>query len=79
MSKSNQSDPVRAPHADAAAGQDPHDSAQHPRDAAVQRQIQADTEVHHQQAERLKATEAPAIDKRTVEQIAEDAEQRAKS
>jgi hypothetical protein len=44
----------------------------------VQRQIHADTEVNRQQAERLKGTQPPEIDKQTVEQIAEDAEQRAK-
>ena len=71
MTNQDQSDTVRRSQPDAAAVQDP-------RDAAVQRQIHADTEVHRQQAERLKATETPEIDKQTVEQIAEDAEQRAK-
>jgi hypothetical protein len=70
MVNQDQSDSVRRPQPDAAA-QDPHD-------AAVQRQIHADTEVNRQQADRLKATQPPGIDDKTVEQIAEDAEQRAK-
>lgn len=70
MTNEDQSDNVRRPQPDAAA-QDPHD-------AAVQRQIHADTEVHRQQAERLKATQPSEIDEKTVQQIAEDAEQRAK-
>jgi hypothetical protein len=70
MANQDQSDSVRVPQPDAAA-QDPHD-------AAVQRQIHADTEVNRQQAERLKATQPPEIDDKTVKQIAEDAEQRAK-
>jgi hypothetical protein len=56
----------------------PNAAAQDPHDAAVQRQIHADTEVNRQQAERLKATQPPAIDEKTVEEIAADAEQRAK-
>ena len=71
MTNQDQSDIVRRSQPDTAAVQDS-------RDAAAQRQIHADTEVHRQQAERLKATETPEIDKKTVEQIAEDAEQRAK-
>jgi hypothetical protein len=70
MANQDQSDSVRRPQPDAAAS-DPHD-------AAVQQQIHADTEVNRQQAERLKATQPPEIDDKTVEQIAEDAEQRAK-
>jgi hypothetical protein len=70
MANQDQSDSVRRPQPDAAA-QDPHD-------AAVQQQIHADTEVNRQQAERLKATQPPEIDNKTVAQIAEDAEQRAK-
>jgi hypothetical protein len=70
MANQDQSDSVRRPQPDAAA-QDPHD-------AAVQQQIRADTEVNRQQAERLKATQPPEIDDKTVRQIAEDAEQRAK-
>lgn len=70
MANQDQSDSVRRPQPDAAAP-DPHD-------AAVQQQIHADTEVNRQQAERLKATQPPDIDDKTVEQIAEDAEQRAK-
>jgi hypothetical protein len=70
MANQDQFDSVRRPQPDAAA-QDPHD-------AAVQRQIHADTEVNRQQAERLKATQPPKIDDETVQQIAEDAEQRAK-
>jgi hypothetical protein len=70
MTNQDQSDTVRRSPPDAAAVQDPQDAAQ--------RQIHADTEVNRQQAERLKATETPEIDKKTVEQIAEDAEQRAK-
>ena len=70
MTNQDQSETVRRPQPDAAA-QDPHD-------AAVQRQIHADTEVNRQQAERLNATQPPEIDKKTVEEIAEDAEQRAK-
>lgn len=56
----------------------PNVAAQDPHDAAVQRQIHADTEVNRQQAERLKATQPPAIDEKTVEEIAANAEQRAK-
>jgi hypothetical protein len=94
MANQDQSDNVRQPRPKAAAPdphdaavqdphdaavQDPHDAAvQDPHDAAVQRQIHADTEVNRQQAERLKATQPPEIDKKTVEEIAEDAEQRAK-
>ncbi len=79
MTNQDQSDTVHRSQPDAAALQDPHDAAvQDSRDAAVQRQIHADTEVNRQQAERLMATETPGIDKKTVEQIAEDAEQRAK-
>jgi hypothetical protein len=70
MANQDQSDSVRKPQPDAAA--------QDPRGAAVQRQIQADTEVNRQQAERLKATQPPEIDDKTVEEIAEEAEQRAK-
>jgi hypothetical protein len=70
MANQDQSDTVRPPQPEGAA-QDPHD-------AAVQRQIHVDTEVNRQQAERLKATQPPEIDEKTVEQIAEDAEQRAK-
>ena len=78
MANQDQSDNVRQPRPKAAAP-DPHDAAvQDPHDAAVQRQIHADTEVNRQQAERLKATQPPEIDKKTVEEIAEDAEQRAK-
>ena len=78
MSDQDQSDTVRRPQSDAPAVQDPHDVAQDPNDAAVQRQIHADTEVNRQQAERLKATQPPEIDDKTVKHIAEDAEQRAK-
>jgi hypothetical protein len=86
MVNQDQSDSVRTPQPDAAvqephdaAAQDPHDAAvQDPHDAAVQRQMRADTEVNRQQADRLKATQPPGIDDKTVEQIAEDAEQRAK-
>jgi hypothetical protein len=78
MANQDQSDNVRQPRPKAAPP-DPHDAAvQDPHDAAVQRQIHADTEVNRQQAERLKATQPPEIDKKTVEEIAEDAEQRAK-
>jgi hypothetical protein len=70
MTSQDQSDTVRRPQPDAAA-QDPHD-------AAMQRQIHADTEVNRQQAERLKATQPPDVDEKTVKEIAEDAEQRAK-
>jgi hypothetical protein len=70
VANQDQSDSMRTPQPDAAAP-DPHD-------AAVQRQIHADTEVNRQQAERLKATQPPEIDQETVTQIAEDAEQRAK-
>jgi hypothetical protein len=70
MTHQDQSDNVRRPEPDAAA-QDPHD-------AAVQRQIHADTEVNRQQAARLKATQPPEIDEKTVKQIADEAEQRAK-
>jgi len=70
MTNQDQSDTVRPPQ--------PEGAAQDPRDAAVQRQIHGDTEVNRQQAERLKATQPPEIDEKTVEQIAEDAEQRAK-
>lgn len=49
-----------------------------PLDAAAQRQMDADSAVNRQQAERLKATPAPPITGETVERIAEDAEQRAK-
>jgi hypothetical protein len=70
MTNQDQSDSVRRPQPDAAA-RDPHD-------AAVQRQLHADTEVNRQQADRLKATQPPEIDEKTVEEIAADAEQRAK-
>jgi hypothetical protein len=70
MTNQDQSDSVRRPQPGAAAP-DPHD-------AAVQRQIHADTEVNRQQADRLKATPPPEIDEKTVEEIAKDAEQRAK-
>jgi hypothetical protein len=70
MGNQDQSDNVRRPQPGAAA-EDAHD-------AAVQRQIRADTEVNRQQAERLQATQPPDIDDKTVEQIAEEAEQRAK-
>jgi hypothetical protein len=70
MTNQDRSDDVRRTQPDAAA-QDAHA-------AAVQRQIHADTEVNRQQAERLKATQPPEIDEKTVEQIAEEAEQRAK-
>ncbi|MFL5605109.1 MAG: hypothetical protein ACJ8AD_01565 [Gemmatimonadaceae bacterium] len=70
MANQDQSDNVRRPQPDAAA-QDPHE-------AAVQKQIQADTEVNRQQGERLKATQPPDIDEKTVQEIAAEAEQRAK-
>jgi hypothetical protein len=70
MASQDQPDSVRRPQPDAAAP-DSHD-------AAVQRQIHADTEVNRQQADRLKATQPPEIDEKTVEEIAADAEQRAK-
>jgi hypothetical protein len=70
MTNQDRSDSVRRPQPDAAA--------QDPNAAAAQRQIHADTEVNRQQAERLKATQPPEIDEKTVEQIAEEAEQRAK-
>jgi hypothetical protein len=70
MTNQDQSDSVRRPQPDAAA-RDPHD-------AAVQRQLHADTEVNRQQADRLKATQPPEIDEKTVEEIAADAERRAK-
>jgi hypothetical protein len=56
----------------------PNATAPDPRETAVQRQIHADTEVNRQQGERLKATPAPEISGETVEEIAEEAEQRAK-
>lgn len=49
-----------------------------PLDVAAQRQMDADNAVNRQQAERLKATPASAITGERVEQIAADAEQRAK-
>jgi len=70
MTNQDQSDSVRRSQPDAAA-RDPHD-------AAVQRQLHADTEVNRQQADRLKGTQPPEIDEKTVEEIAADAEQRAK-
>jgi hypothetical protein len=70
MTNQEQSDSVHRPQPDAAA-RDPHD-------AAVQRQIHADTEVNRQQADRLKATQPPEIDEKTVEEIAADAEHRAR-
>jgi hypothetical protein len=70
MTNQDQSDNVRRPQ--------PNAAAQDPRDAAVQQQIHADTEVNRQQAERLKATQPPEIDEKTVQEIAADAEQRAK-
>jgi hypothetical protein len=70
MANQDQPDSVRRPQPGAAAP-DSHD-------AAVQRQIHADTEVNRQQADRLKATQLPEIDEKTVEEIAADAEQRAK-
>jgi hypothetical protein len=48
-------------------------------DAAVQRQIHADTEVNRQQAERLKATPAPRISEKKVGEIAAEAERSATS
>lgn len=51
--------------------------AQEPQTTVTQ-QLEADAEVHRQQAERLKAAPPPPVDKRQVEEIAEDAEQRAK-
>jgi hypothetical protein len=70
MTNQDQSDNARRPPRHAPPP-DPHD-------AAVQRQIHADTEVNRQQAERLKATQPPDVDEKRVEEIAEDAEQRAK-
>jgi hypothetical protein len=69
------------------ANQDQHDdvrrrqpsaTAPDQRETTVQQQIHADTEVNRQQAERLEATPAPEISAETVEEIAEEAEQRAK-
>jgi hypothetical protein len=69
------------------ANQDQHDDVRrrqssattpHSQESAVQRQIHADTEVNRQQAERLEAMPAPEISAETVEEIAEEAEQRAK-
>jgi hypothetical protein len=78
MTNQDQSDNARRPQPHTPPP-DPHDApAQDPRDAAVLRQIHADTEVNRQQAERLKATQPPDVDEKRVEEIAEDAEQRAK-
>jgi len=55
------------------------DDTQHPeRDAAVERQLQADTEENRRQAERLEATAPPPVDEKTIEEIADRAERRAK-
>jgi hypothetical protein len=69
MANQDQSDSVRRPPLKAVA--------QEPRNPATQ-QLEADAEVNRQQAERLKATQPPPIDKDAVDAIAEDAEQRAK-
>lgn len=47
-------------------------------DASIEQQLQADTDENRRQAERLESTPPPRIDEERVEEIARDAEQRAK-
>ena len=57
----------------------PSDDTRHPeRDTAAERQLQADTEENRRQAERLEATAPPPVDEKTIEEIADRAERRAK-
>ena len=70
MADQSNSENVRRPQPDAAA-QDPHN-------AAVQAQVRADSEANREQASRVQATTPAEISGKTVAEIAEDAEQRAR-
>ena len=56
----------------------PEAAEQDPRAAAVQRQIRSDTEEMRQDEARLRASAPAEISEKTVAEIAEDAEDRAK-
>ena len=70
MADQEQSANVRRPQPDAAE--------QDPRAAAVQRQIRSDTEEMRQDEARMRASTPAEVSEKTVAEIAEDAEERAK-
>jgi hypothetical protein len=70
MADQNQSGDVRRPQPEAAE--------QDPRNAAIQEQVREDGQASREAAERMRATTPAEIREKTVGEIAEEAEQRAK-
>lgn len=70
MADQNQAGNVRRPQPEAAA--------QDPRNAAIQEQVHEDSQVNRIEAERVRASTPPEVSDKTVGEIAEEAERRAR-
>jgi hypothetical protein len=57
----------------------PEAAARDPRNAQIQEQVHADSEVNRQEAARVRATTPTEVSEKTVAEIAAEAEARAKS